>query len=79
MWENRITIPEPLSGAQIVMQDLGRLQNSGIPLTLTEQTMAMSAYAALDADRFGPGPANMKLAPMSLPENIKGAIANYAS
>ena len=76
--QNGLDMIKPLNGAELTMRDVGARFSSGFKLTFTEQDMAMSAVAALTADKYGPSPATMQLKPVPLPENVKGALAQYA-
>lgn len=76
--KNGLDMVTPLSGAEIVMRDVGGRYAQGLTLSLAEQDMVMTATAALTAANYGPTPATMKLKPVPLPENVKGALAQYA-
>lgn len=69
----------PLKTSEVILTDLGSRMSRGSKLTMMEQGMAIMATAAQAADRFGPGPADMKLPENSLPENVKGALAQYSA
>lgn len=64
---------------EVILSDIGYRMARGGKLTLAEQGMAVLATAALDASRYGPGPAEMRLPQNSLPENVKGALAQYSA
>ena len=69
----------PLNGNEMVMRDMGYRYARGATLTFAEEGMAMVATAAMTANNYGPGPATMKLQRPALPENVKGALAQYSA
>lgn len=73
------TAAQPVDITDNVLTMLGRKMASGHELTLSERLMAMTATAATTADRYGPGPADMVVAPPELPETVKGVLASYVS
>ena len=68
----------PLSLSENVLTILGNKLAAGQELTMTERLMALSASGAIIANKYGPGPAEMVLAPPQLPEDVRGLLANYA-
>jgi hypothetical protein len=50
----------------------------GSRLTLTEQNIVMSNAAQIYSSSFGPMPADMRLSPAPLPENVKGVLASFS-
>lgn len=63
--------------ADNVMTNLGRKVASNMELTTVERMMAMTASVQMNSDRYGPGPAEMRLETPELPETVKGILANY--
>lgn len=70
---------DPISSTEQVLNMLGRKLGNGQELSMTESLMAMSAAARSKADVYGPSPATMQLQRPSLPEDVKGLLANYTS
>jgi hypothetical protein len=50
----------------------------GARLTATEQSIVMSNAAQIYSNSFGPMPADMRLSPTPLPENVKGILASFS-
>jgi hypothetical protein len=50
----------------------------GMKLTNTEDIIVMSNAAQIFSSSFGPMPADMRLRPVQLPENVKGVLASFA-
>ena len=50
----------------------------GIRLTDAEQNVVMSNAAQIYSSSFGPMPADMRLSPMQLPENVKGILTSFS-
>lgn len=71
-------IVKPSNINKDVLRILGRKLKNGNQLTLAEDLMAISASAALTANSYGPGPAEMKVKPPELPESVKGLLIEYA-
>lgn len=69
----------PMKTSEVILTDLGSRMSRGVKLSMVEQGMAMTATASQTADRFGPGPADMKLPDNPLPENVKGALAQFSA
>lgn len=63
--------------AERVLSALGNQMSSGRELTMAQHLMAMTATAQTTSDYYGPGPAEMVVKPVELPETVKGAIARY--
>ena len=76
---SEILTVKPMNINEIILSDLGHRLSGGGKLSMAEQGMAIMATAALDANRFGPGPAEMKLTANPLPENVKGALAQFSA
>jgi hypothetical protein len=66
------------TGAAITMAVLADKMGRGLQLTNTEQNIAMSNAAQIFSSSFGPMPADMRLRPMQLPENVKGILASFS-
>jgi hypothetical protein len=66
------------SGAAITMSSLADKMSRGIRLTNAEQNIIMSNSAQIFSSMFGPMPADMRLIPMQLPENVKGILASFS-
>ncbi len=71
--------PKLPSGAEITLQNLGTRYATGAKLSGVDIGMATLASAQLNAQRFGPGPANMKVTGETVPENVKGVLAQFAT
>ncbi|MDR2055923.1 MAG: hypothetical protein LBQ10_08675 [Desulfovibrio sp.] len=69
---------EPVSGTNIVLGMLGRKLAGGQELTMAETLMAFTEMAKTRMDYYGPSPANMRVKPSPLPEDVRGMLANYA-
>ncbi len=72
-------IPEPVSGADMVLENVGNRYVRGGNLTIADENMAMVASAAKSAERFGPSVADFKVSRPELPENVKGTLVEYSS
>ena len=70
--------PSAPSGASITMSVLADKMSRGIRLTNAEQNIVMSNAAQIFSSAFGPMPADMRLIPMQLPENVKGILASFS-
>jgi len=70
--------PMSPSGASITMSSLADKMSRGIRLTNAEQNIVMSNAAQIFSSSFGPMPADMRLTPMQLPENVKGILASFS-
>ncbi|MDR2743695.1 MAG: hypothetical protein LBB66_00595 [Desulfovibrio sp.] len=68
---------EPVSGTNIVLGMLGRKLGGGQELTMAETLMAFTEMAKTRMNNYGPSPANMRLKPVPLPEDVRGVLANY--
>lgn len=74
----RDVTPTPVSALENTMSMLSRTYraNEG-RLTKVQDLMALTASAAATRNHYGPTPDTMQLAPDSLPEYVKGLLANY--
>lgn len=72
------SVVNPIDINKNLLGILGRKLANGNTLTLAEDLMALSAYGSLTANFYGPGPAEMEIKPMDLPESVKGAMIEYA-
>ena len=70
--------PMSSTGAAITMSSLADKMSRGIRLTNAEQNIVMSNAAQIFSSSFGPMPADMRLTPMQLPENVKGILASFS-
>ena len=70
--------PMSASGAAITMAVLADKVGRGIKLTGAEQNVVMSNAAQIYSSSFGPMPAEMRLSPVQLPENVKGILASFS-
>ena len=70
--------PSSPTGAAITMSVLADKAQRGIRLTDTEQSIVMSNAAQIYSSSFGPMPADMRLSPMPLPENVKGILTSFS-
>ena len=70
--------PSSPSGAAITMSVIADKAQRGARLTATEQSIVMSNAAQIYASRFGPMPADMRLSPAPLPENVKGILTSFS-
>ena len=70
--------PMSASGAAITMAVLADKVGRGIRLTDAEQNVVMSNAAQIYSSSFGPMPADMRLGPMQLPENVKGILTSFS-
>ena len=68
----------PIDANKDLLGTLGRKMLAGSTLTMSENLMALSAYASVTADFYGPGPDTMVVKPMELPESVKGMLVEYA-
>lgn len=75
----RYEAPQPMSGTERVLTQIGRKLSVGSELTMAENLMAMTATAQATANRYGPGPADMVVQKPELPETVKGVLAAYMS
>ncbi|MDR3357415.1 MAG: hypothetical protein LBN96_00850 [Desulfovibrio sp.] len=66
-----------ITSADIVLGMLGRKLGSGQELTMAETLMAFTEMAKTRMNYYGPSPANMRLKPPPLPEDVRGVLANY--
>jgi hypothetical protein len=60
------------------MSTLADKVDRGIRLTHAEQNIVMTNSAQIYTSSFGPLPADMRLVPMQLPENVKGILASFS-
>ncbi len=72
-------IPSPASGAEMVLQDVGRRYVQGSQLSMADENMAMVASAAKNAERFGPTIKDFEISRPQLPENVKGTLVEHSS
>jgi len=70
--------PSSPTGAAIVMDTIADKAQRGGRLTDTEKSIAMSNAAQIYSSSFGPMPADMRLPPTPLPENVKGVLATFS-
>ena len=70
--------PSSPSGAAISMATIADKAQRGLQLTVTEKNIVMSNAAEIYSSYFGPSPADMRLTPMPLPENVKGILAAFS-
>ena len=70
--------PTSSTGASITMDVLADKMQRGIRLTDAEQNIVMTNAAQIYSRSFGPMPADMRLMPMQLPENVKGILASFS-
>ncbi|MCL2124121.1 MAG: hypothetical protein FWH34_08505 [Desulfovibrionaceae bacterium] len=70
--------PSSPTGAAIIMATIADKAQRGSRLTATEQSIAMSNAAQIYSSSFGPMPADMRLSPAQLPENVKGILASFS-
>ena len=70
--------PMSASGAAITMAVLADKVGRGIRLTDAEQNVVMSNATQIYSSSFGPMPADMRLSPMQLPENVKGVLTSFS-
>ena len=73
----RITTPA-VSTNENMLHTLGRKVSAGRELTLAEDLMARTAAARFLRGNYGPGPAEMQVSRLELPESVKGLLASYA-
>ncbi len=72
-------IPSPSDTAETVLRFVGRRYANGQELTVADRLIAITATAAQDSTKFGPGPAELRLDPPDLPEAVKGALVKQAT
>jgi len=70
--------PSSPTGAAIVMDSIADKLGRGGRLTNAEMGIVMSNAAQIYSSSFGPMPGDMRLAPMPLPEYVKGVLANFS-
>ena len=70
--------PTSPSGAAITMAVIADKAQRGARLTDTEESIVMTNAAQIYSNSFGPMPADMRLLPMQLPENVKGILASFS-
>lgn len=63
-------------GADLILRGLNQKLTVGSKLTELEVMMGMTAEATNMARQFGPGPREMEVIEIPLPESLKGAIAS---
>ena len=68
-----------IKGADLVMSNLGTLVATGHELSRTERNIAVGTTQLLHENQYGPGPAEMTLGQIPLPEETRGALANAVS
>ncbi len=67
-----------ISANENMLRTLGRKMSSGLELTLAEDLMARTAAARYQRGNYGPGPAEMQVSRLELPESVKGLLASFA-
>jgi hypothetical protein len=60
------------------MSVLADKMGRGLQLTNTEQNVVMINAGDIFSSSFGPKPADMRMKPMQLPENVKGILASFS-
>ena len=70
--------PSSPTGAAITMSVIADKAQRGARLTDAEQNIVMTNAAQIYSRSFGPMPADMRLSPMQLPENVKGILASFS-
>jgi len=70
--------PMSASGPAITMSALADKMARGMRLTEPENLIVMSNAAQIFSSSFGPMPADMRLRPVQLPENVKGILASFS-
>jgi hypothetical protein len=60
------------------MELLADKAKRGGRMTDAELSIVMSTASRIYASSFGPMPADMRLMPMQLPENVKGILASFS-
>ena len=73
-----MTQPMPIAGSAVTMAILADKVSRGGRLTDTELNIVMTNTAEIYASSFGPKPAEMRLSPVQLPENVKGVLATFS-
>ena len=66
------------SGSAFTMAQIADKMKRGARLTFAEQHLAISSAANMHARTFGPMPEDVRLPDISIPENVKGALAHFA-
>lgn len=72
------SVVKPVNPNDLVLDIVGRKYVSGSSLTTAEELMALSASAGVMAKNYGPGPAEMVLKRLELPESVKGMLVEHA-
>jgi hypothetical protein len=70
--------PSSPTGGAITMTVLADKAQRGARLTDAEQNIVMTNAAQIYSSSFGPMPADMRLQPMQLPENVKGILSSFS-
>ncbi|MDR0239252.1 MAG: hypothetical protein LBI88_03340 [Deltaproteobacteria bacterium] len=70
--------PNAPTGGAINMDLLADKMRRGSRFTDAEQSIVMSTASQIYASALGPGPADMRLTPVQLPENVKGILARFS-
>ena len=70
--------PSSPTGAAITMSVIADKVQRGSRLTDAEQGIIMSNVARIYSSSYGPMPADMRLSPAPLPENVKGILASFS-
>jgi len=70
--------PMSATGPAIVMSVLADKASQGFRLTSTEDLIVMYDAAQIFASSMGPLPADMRIRPVQLPENVKGILASFS-
>jgi hypothetical protein len=70
--------PTSSGGDAIVMAALAEKTQRGTRLTLAEQGIVVSNAAKIISSNFGPQPAEFRVSPVPLPENVKGILAAFS-
>jgi len=70
--------PMSATGPSITMSVLADKAARGMRLTEPENIIVMSNAAQIFSSSFGPMPADMRLRPVQLPENVKGILASFS-
>jgi hypothetical protein len=70
--------PTSSGGDAITMTVLADKVARGGRLTASDQGLVITNAARVYSGQFGPSPADMRISPNPLPENVKGVLASFS-
>jgi hypothetical protein len=70
--------PTSAGGDSITMSTLADKAQRGSQLTIVEQGIVVTNAAKILSSNFGPQPAEFRISPVPLPENVRGVLAAFS-